>query len=67
MQFAMSFSISSTEGQARCGRLSCSNGAIDTPGLLLYTHRGGAFNLTPDLLQKLKPELQGLQLDALHL
>lgn len=62
----MSFTVSSTEGQARCGALSTAGGTIDTPGLLLYTHRGSPLNLTPDLLEKLKPDVQGVQLDVLQ-
>ena len=60
------FSISITDGQARCGVLSTPGGTIDTPALLVYTHRGSPLNLTADLLEKL-PDVQGLQLDVLHL
>ena len=56
------FSVHSTEGEARCGVLNTPNGAVNTPAMLVYTHRGGAVNLTVDLLEKLKPQLQALQL-----
>ena len=61
------FSVTSTEGEARCGVLNTRSGAINTPALLVYTRRGGAVNLTVDLLEKLKPDLQVLQLDVLQL
>ena len=62
------FSVHAADGQARCGVLTAASGAIiDTPALLVHTQRGGALHLTPDLLQTLRPELQGLQLDALQL
>lgn len=61
------FSVHATEGEARCGVLTTPCGPIDTPALLVYTHRGGAVNLTVDLLEKLKPGLQALQLDVLQL
>jgi hypothetical protein len=61
------FSVHSTEGEARCGVLNTPNGAVNTPAMLVYTHRGGAVNLTVDLVEKLKPQLQALQLDVLQL
>lgn len=55
-------------GDARSGVLTTPGGALHTPALLLYTHRGGALNLTtPDLLEKLKREPLGVQLNVLHL
>lgn len=60
--------VTASDGGARCGELATASGAIATPGLLFYTHRGGAMNLTPDLLEGLQSAgLQGLQLDALQL
>lgn len=62
------FNITSQDGASRCGSLATASGPITTPALLVYTHRGGALNLTtPDLLEKLRPELQAVQLDALQL
>lgn len=62
------FIVSSSDGDARSGEVSTPSGAISTPGLLAYTHRGGSMNLTPDLLEPLRAAgLQGLQLDALQL
>lgn len=64
----MAFSFNHDDGGARTGSLVTPRGAaIATPGLLLYTHRGGAYNLTPDLLETLRPGLQGVQLDVLQL
>lgn len=62
------FAVKHSDADARCGELSTPHGAIATPGLLVYTHRGGSMNLTPDLLEPLRAAgLQGLQLDALQL
>lgn len=59
------FRVEKLLGTARIGQLSSSHGIIDTPGFLVYTRRGGAVNLTPDLLVKL--DSGGYQLDVLHL
>lgn len=62
------FAVSHRDGDARSGELSTPSGTIATPGLLVYTHRGGSMNLTPDLLEPLRAAgLQGLQLDVLQL
>jgi queuine/archaeosine tRNA-ribosyltransferase len=62
------FEITSRDGDARTGTLTLPRGvAIDTPAMLVYTRRGGALNLTPDLLEQLRPEAQALQLDVMHL
>lgn len=56
------------ESEARAGAFATPSGrSINTPGLLLYTRRGGPVNLTPDLLEELRPQAQALQLDVLHL
>ncbi len=61
------FDIHRTEGEARCGVFNTRGGAIDTPALLVYSHRGSPLNLTPDLLDQLKPDVQAVQLDVLQL
>jgi queuine/archaeosine tRNA-ribosyltransferase len=61
------FTLHRTEGEARCGVLKTRGGAIDTPALLVYSHRGSPLNLTPDLLERLKPDVQAVQLDVLQL
>ena len=59
---------SDEETDARAGCLATPSGrSIDTPGLLIYTRRGGPVNMTPDLLYELIPQAQGVQLDVLHL
>lgn len=60
------FRVTSQDGAARCGVLATPN-PIATPALLVHTHRGGAPNLTADLLEQLRPELQAVQLDVLQL
>lgn len=59
------FSIKAEDGAARAGVLSTPHGNIETPAWLVYTRRGGALHLTPDLLEGLRP--QAVQLDVLHL
>jgi len=62
------FRIHHTDGDARCGTLFLDGDKeIPTPAMFLYTLRGGAVNLTPDLIQTLRPEAQALQLDVLQL
>ena len=61
------FSIESKDGEARLGMLTTPQGGVATPAFLLYTHRGGFPNLTPDLISTLMPGPQLLQLDALQL
>lgn len=62
-----SFNITASEGNARAGQLATASGPLATPALLAYTHRGGMLNLTPDLLENLQPELQGVAVDVLQL
>ena len=59
------FTVKVEDGAARVGELSTQHGTIDTPGWLIYTRRGGALNLSPDLLDGIRP--QAVQLDVLHL
>lgn len=59
------FTIKAHDGAARVGVLATPSGSIETPAWLVYTRRGGALNLTPDMLAMLQP--QGVQLDVLHL
>lgn len=62
------FSIHHVDGDARTGVLRLdADREISTPGVLVYTRRGGALNLTPDLLQTLKPDLQAVQLQVMQL
>ena len=62
------FSVQAAEqGLARAGTLITGRGAIRTPTALLYTRRGGSLNLTPDMLDKLRPAAQGVQINALQL
>lgn len=62
------FQISVQDGLARCGLLSLPKSApIATPAPMLYTRRGSAVNLTPDMLEKLRPAGQLLQISALQL
>lgn len=64
----MSLRIEGTDGKARTGTLVLPSGRqIETPTMLLYTRRGGAPNLTVDLVESLQPRAQALQLNALQL
>jgi hypothetical protein len=61
------FRVLKTDGAARVGRLTLPERApIDTPGMLLYTNKGSALSMTPDLVAKLPPTA-GYMLDAMHL
>lgn len=71
MIFAMGssslFRVLKTDGAARVGLLKLPGHApIETPGMLLHTHKGSGISLTPDLIAKLPPAA-GLVLDAMHL
>lgn len=62
------FVVTATDGEARCGTLTLPRGPqVQTPGVLIYMRRGGALNLTPDLLDTLRPDAQALQLNVLNL
>ena len=63
----MAFSVQAVEGCARAGTLLTRKGAIHTPTALIYTRRGGCMYLTPDMIDKLRPQAQGVQINAMHL
>lgn len=64
----MAFTVhAAAEGGARAGTLLTRHGVIRTPTALIYTRRGGSMYLTPDMLEKLKPEAQGVQINAMQL
>jgi hypothetical protein len=66
--FGKMFQITSSDGEARSGTLVLPHGReITTPGMLLYTRRGGSLHLTPDLLDTLRPNAQALQLSVFSL
>jgi queuine/archaeosine tRNA-ribosyltransferase len=48
------FNITATDGLARCGTLLTRHAQLATPAPLIYTRRGGALFLTPDLLARLR-------------
>lgn len=52
---------------ARAGTLLTARGALRTPTALVYTRRGGSMHLTPDMLEKLRPAAQGVQINAMQL
>lgn len=64
MQF---FSLQAESAAARAGTLITRRGAISTPTALLYTRRGGCMYLTPDMMDKLRPQAQGIQINAMQL
>lgn len=69
--FAMSssslFRVIKTDSAARVGRLTLPGHVpMETPGMMLYSQKGSALSLTPDLVAKLPPAA-GLVLDAMHL
>ena len=62
------YRVEHKDGEARAGTLSLPSGRdIATPTMLIYTRRGGALHLTPDLLSTLKPDAQALQLNVFNL
>ena len=62
------FTIQAQEGLARAGVLLTRHGGIATPAALLFTRRGGALHLTPDMLERLRPHgAQALQINAMQL
>lgn len=62
------YKVQSTDGEARSGTLALPSGReIATPAMLVYTRRGGALHLTPDLLSNLKPDAQALQMNVFNL
>ncbi len=61
------FKATAQDGLARCGVLAMRSGSVMTPTPMLYTRRGGALYLTPDMLEKLRPGAQLVQANALQL
>ena len=61
------FSIQAESAGARAATLITRQGPIRTPTALLYTRRGGCMYLTPDMMDKLRPAAQGVQIDAMQL
>jgi queuine/archaeosine tRNA-ribosyltransferase len=61
------FSLTAKEGAARAGTLLTRQGALRTPTAFLYTRRGGCMYLTPDMMEKLRPQAQGVQINAMQL
>lgn len=61
------FKATAQDGLARCGVVISKGAAISTPAPMLYTRRGSSMYLTPDMLEKLRPEAQLLQINALQL
>jgi queuine/archaeosine tRNA-ribosyltransferase len=56
------------DGLARCGLLVMKNtSSISTPTAMLYTRRGGCLFLTPDNMDKLRPDAQMVQINAMQL
>jgi queuine/archaeosine tRNA-ribosyltransferase len=61
------FQLSATDGKARAAVLQTARGPINTPAPLLVTKRGAPQNLTPDLIEELRPAAQGFQLAVAQL
>lgn len=61
------FNVTATDGLARCGTLITRHASMPTPAPLVYTRRGGCMYLTPDMMEKLRPEAQMLQINAMQL
>jgi queuine/archaeosine tRNA-ribosyltransferase len=61
------FKATAQDGLARCGVVISKQTPISTPAPMLYTRRGSSMFLTPDLLEKLRPEAQLVQINALQL
>jgi hypothetical protein len=61
------FTVTAQDGLARCGSLFTRQNAVATPAPLLYTRRGGCPFLTPDMLEKLRPQAQILQVNVTQL
>ena len=61
------FDLVASDGLARAGRLTHKNGFVETPAVLLYSRRGSALHLTPDLLETLGEGANNFLVDASHL
>lgn len=64
---APGFKVLSASRNARTGILTTRSGDILTPGMLMYTRRGGPLALTADMVEKLDPLVQGVQVDIMQL
>lgn len=65
---APTFTVTATDGKARCGVLQTRNhGDIVTPAALVYTRRGAPLNLTPDMVAQLQPSAKAFQICVMHL
>jgi hypothetical protein len=60
------FALHAQDGLARLGKLVTKHGTISTPASLLYTRRGSSLFLTPDMLQRLKPLAEAVQINAIQ-
>lgn len=65
-EYAM-FTATAQDGLARCGLMMIRNTPITTPTPMIYTRRGGCMFLTPDMLEKLRPEAQMVQVNTTQL
>jgi queuine/archaeosine tRNA-ribosyltransferase len=67
------FQVSVQDGLARAGAVVTKHATIATPAPMLYTRRGTAVFLSPDMLERLRPSAAGpgaqllLQVNALQL
>lgn len=61
------FKATATDGLARCGLLIGKHATIHTPTPMIYTRRGGCLYLTPDMIDKLRPEAQLIQVNTMQL
>ena len=59
--------VNARDGRARTALLQLMHGELETPTALLYTRRGGALNMTPDVLASLGSASHNLYLDASQL
>lgn len=64
---AGSLQRNSLDGAARSGTLTLQHGTFELPGALIYTRRGGALNLTPDVLSTLGTAGDQIYADASQL
>jgi queuine tRNA-ribosyltransferase subunit QTRTD1 len=60
------FALHAQDGLARLGKLVTKHGTISTPASLIYTRRGNSLYLTPDMLQRLKPLAEAVQITAMQ-
>eukprot|EP00873_Tetraselmis_striata_P033599 jgi/Tetstr1/453863/TSEL_040785.t1 len=60
------FTAEVVDGAARAGRWATPDGEMLTPGLLLYSRRGGLLTLTPDMRDRLRPAAAGCSLSVVQ-